>query len=187
MGKEACYQNSFLPDEAEVFTAPTPQRRYRSQPEGARLREAISPYIDLPKLRRLASAGQELEEALRTGNAPDEVVWLLATLATVMRPAPREQIRSPFDIASLLTVEMSHLTQEEMRVVCLNTRNYVQTIETVYRGTVNASLVRPAEVLRPAIIHNSPALIVAHNHPSGSPEQSPEDVLMTRQIYEAGR
>jgi hypothetical protein len=55
MGKEAWYQNSFLPDEAEVFTAPTPQRRYRSQPEGARLMEAISPYIDLPKLRRLAA------------------------------------------------------------------------------------------------------------------------------------
>jgi DNA repair protein RadC len=99
----------------------------------------------------------------------------------------RRQITSPADIASLLLVEMSYLEQEHLRVVLLNTKNYVLGMETIYIGTVNSSNVRVAEVLKPAIRKNAVALIVCHNHPSGDPQPSPEDAAVTRQLVEAGR
>ncbi len=99
----------------------------------------------------------------------------------------RRQITSPSDIANLLLVEMSYLEQEHLRVVLLNTKNYVVGMETIYIGTVNSSNVRVAEVFKAAIRKNAVALIVCHNHPSGDPQPSPEDAAVTRQLVEAGR
>ena len=83
--------------------------------------------------------------------------------------------------------EMSLLEQEEMRVMILDTRNRIVTVETLYRGNVNSSIVRTAEVFREAIRRNAPTVIVFHNHPSGDPEPSPEDVSITRAIIQAGQ
>lgn len=99
----------------------------------------------------------------------------------------RFQIRSPADVAQLLMAEMSHLDQEHLRVVNLDTKNRVQKITTVYIGSVNSSAVRIGEVFKDAIRLNSTAVIVVHNHPSGAPDPSPEDVLVTRQIVDAGK
>ncbi len=99
----------------------------------------------------------------------------------------RRQISSPADIANLLLVEMSCLEQEHLRVVLLNTKNYVVGMETIYIGTVNSSNVRVAEVFKPAIRKNAVGLIICHNHPSGDPQPSPEDAAVTRQLVEAGR
>jgi DNA repair protein RadC len=99
----------------------------------------------------------------------------------------RPQIKSPGDVASLLMVEMGHLDQEHLRVVLLDTKNRVQEIVTIYVGSVNSAQVRVGEVFRDAVRRNSAALIVAHNHPSGDPTPSPEDILVTRQIVEAGK
>ena len=99
----------------------------------------------------------------------------------------RPQIKSPSDVANLLLVEMGHLEQEHLRTVLLDTKNRVQQIATVYIGSVNSAQVRVGEVFRDAIRRNSAALIVAHNHPSGDPTPSPEDILVTRQIVEAGK
>lgn len=99
----------------------------------------------------------------------------------------RLQIRSPADVASLLLLEMGHLEQEHLRTVLLDTKNRVQQIATIYIGSVNSAQVRIGEVFRDAIRRNSAALIVAHNHPSGDPTPSPEDILVTRQIVEAGK
>jgi DNA repair protein RadC len=101
-------------------------------------------------------------------------------------PDDRLQIRSPADAAQLLMAEMSHLDQEELRVVCLDTKNRVLKVHTVYVGTLNSSLVRVAEVFKEPIRLNAAALIVVHNHPSHDPTPSPEDVLVTKQIIEAG-
>jgi DNA repair protein RadC len=98
----------------------------------------------------------------------------------------RFQIKSPTDAAQLLMREMSHLEQEHLRTVLLDTKNRVQTIATVYIGSLNTSMVRVGEIFREAIKRNSAALIVAHNHPSGDPTPSPEDVLVTREIISAG-
>jgi len=99
----------------------------------------------------------------------------------------RVQIKSPTDVAQLLMLEMSHLSQEQLRTVLLDTKNRVQSISTVYVGSLNASMVRVGEVFREALKHNSAALIVVHNHPSGDPTPSPEDVLVTHEIVAAGK
>ncbi len=99
----------------------------------------------------------------------------------------RMQIRSPTDAAQLLMLEMSHLDQEHMRTVLLDTKNRVQAITTVYVGSLNASMVRVGELFKDAVRRNSAALIAVHNHPSGDPTPSPEDVLVTRQIVDAGK
>ena len=96
-------------------------------------------------------------------------------------------VRSPQDVANLLRPEMGLLEQEELRVVLLNTRNQVLAVHSVYRGSVNTSLVRVGELYREAVRQNCPALIVVHNHPSGDPTPSADDVAMTRQAVEAGR
>jgi DNA repair protein RadC len=98
----------------------------------------------------------------------------------------RVQIKSPTDVAQLLMLEMSHLDQEHLRTVLLDTKNRVQGISTVYVGSLNASLIRVGEVFKEALKKNSAALIVVHNHPSGDPTPSPEDVLVTREIVAAG-
>jgi DNA repair protein RadC len=99
----------------------------------------------------------------------------------------RFQIKSPTDAAQLLMLEMGHLDQEHLRTVLLDTKNRVQEVSTVYVGSLNASLIRVGEIFKEAIRHNSAALIVAHNHPSGDPTPSPEDVFVTRQIVDAGK
>jgi DNA repair protein RadC len=85
----------------------------------------------------------------------------------------RPQIKRPTDVAQLLMLEMSHLDQEHLRTVLLDTKNRVQAISTVYVGSLNTSMVRVGEVFKEAIRRNSAALILAHNHPSGAPEPSP--------------
>ncbi len=103
------------------------------------------------------------------------------------QPEQRPQISSPADVASLLQLEMAHLEQEHLRVVLLNTKNYVLKIETVYIGSINSSAVRIGEVFKAALRQNAAALIVVHNHPSGDPTPSPEDVAVTRQLVDAGK
>jgi DNA repair protein RadC len=102
-------------------------------------------------------------------------------------PEERLQICSPADAANLLMLDMAHLDQEHLRLVLLDTKNRVLASPTVYKGNVNTSVIRISEIFREAIRHNSTSLIVAHNHPSGDPTPSPEDVRVTRQIHEAGK
>ncbi len=103
-----------------------------------------------------------------------------------LNPEDRVEIRSPRDVANLLIAEMSFLEQEHLRIVLLNTKNQVLGIREIYVGNVNSSVVRVSEVLRPAVRDNCPAIIVVHNHPSGDPTPSPEDVQITKQLASAG-
>src|SRR5437762_10475473 len=84
-------------------------------------------------------------------------------------------------------LEMAPLDQETLRVVLLNTKNEVIKFTDVYRGSVNSSLVRVAEVFKEAVRVNAAAIIIAHNHPSGDPTPSPEDIRVTEQIVSAGK
>lgn len=102
-------------------------------------------------------------------------------------PGERPQILSPADAANLLMIEMQVLEQEHLRVILLDTKHRVLETPTVYKGSLNASVVRIGELFREAIRANSAAVIVAHNHPSGDPTPSREDMAITRQIVEAGR
>ena len=103
------------------------------------------------------------------------------------KPEEKPTINSPADAADLVRYEMSALEQEHLRVLLLDTRNHVLDIVEVYRGSVNSSQVRVAEVFKPAVRRGAPALIVVHNHPSGDPTPSPDDVAVTRAFVQAGK
>lgn len=102
-------------------------------------------------------------------------------------PDERPAIHSPADAAALVNYEMSALEQEELRVMLLDTRNRVQKIEMVYRGSLSQSQVRVGELFKSAVRSNAAAIIVVHNHPSGDPTPSPDDIAVTRQVIQAGK
>jgi len=83
--------------------------------------------------------------------------------------------------------DISHLAQEVFIVLCLNTKNRLIQRHLVSLGTLNSSLVHPREVFRPAIQDGAASIVVAHNHPSGDPAPSSEDIRITRKLIEAGR
>ena len=102
-------------------------------------------------------------------------------------PSGRWAIRSPADVADRLVLQMGRLEREELRVVLLNTKNVVLRIATVYQGNVSASLVRVGELFRDAVRLNAAGLILVHNHPSGDPTPSPDDLHLTAEALAAGR
>ena len=102
-------------------------------------------------------------------------------------PEERPAVNSPADAAALVMYEMSALEQEHLRVILLDIRNRVLDIVEVYHGSVNSSQVRVGEVFKEAVRRNAPALIVVHNHPSGDPAPSPDDVAVTRAMVQAGK
>jgi DNA repair protein RadC len=102
-------------------------------------------------------------------------------------PLSRPVIHCPEDAADLVAYDMRALDQEEMRVIHLNTRNHVLGIETVYRGSLNSSQVRIGEIFKGAIRRNAAAIILVHNHPSGSCDASPDDLNISRLIIKAGK
>ena len=120
-----------------------------------------------------------------------ENLRLLAELRSRYRSAARggpngRQVRCPQDIADLLAPEMEPLPQEQLRVVLLDTRNRVLDEVMIYQGSVHtAAVARMAELFRDAGIANAPNLILVHNHPSGDPSASPEDVKLTKDAAQA--
>jgi DNA repair protein RadC len=99
-----------------------------------------------------------------------------------------ETVRNPMEVASLVRGRQGYSTdQEQLWAVFVNSRNLVLGVKRIYEGSVNSLQVRPAEVFRDAIALNAVALVVAHTHPSGDPQPSPEDVAVTKQLIQAGR
>ncbi len=105
---------------------------------------------------------------------------------TLESPEERPTINSPGDAAALVQYEMSALEQEHLRVMLLDTRNRVIDIVEIYQGSLNSSQVRVGELFRAAVRRNAAALIIVHNHPSGDPTPSPDDLAVTRAVIEAG-
>ncbi len=102
-------------------------------------------------------------------------------------PDDRPMVHSPADAAALVEYEMSALVQEHLRIIVLDTRNRVLSVEKQYMGSLNASTVRVGELFRAAIQRTAASIILAHNHPSGDPSPSPEDVNLTRSAVQAGK
>ena len=102
-------------------------------------------------------------------------------------PAGRWTVRSAHDLADRLVLQMGRLEREELRVVLLNTKNVVLRVTTVYQGNLSSSLVRVGELFRDAVRLNAAGLILVHNHPSGDPTPSPDDLHLTAEALAAGR
>lgn len=96
-------------------------------------------------------------------------------------------ISTPADAYSLLGPEMAELEREQLRVLTLSVKNRLLSAPLIYQGTIAGTHVRVAEIFRAAIIDNAAALIVVHNHPSGDPTPSSQDIHITRQIVDAGK
>jgi len=142
----------------------------------------------LPQLLQ-ADMGQ-LAHTLDLGEAKAIQMQAVVELARrMMRPRESEgyRILSPQDAATLVMPDMAYLDHEEMRVLALNTKNIVVANLLLYQGTVQTSVLRAAEIFRPAVVRQCPAILVCHNHPSGDPTPSPEDIAVTEQLVEAGK
>ena len=125
------------------------------------------------------------------GIGPAKAAKILAAMelgrrATEEVRGERDRIASPRDVYERMRLVMRDLPQEEFHVLLLNTQNQVLRDVVVTRGTLDASLVHPREVFRPALAESAASLILVHNHPSGEPTPSPEDRAVTVQLAEAG-
>lgn len=142
-------------------------------------------------LRRLVDATVE-ELSQMKGVGPAKASQVKAALELARRLSrysdlPRSAIRSPEDAAGLVMEEMRHLDREHFRAILLNTKNQVVTVDNVSVGTLNSSTVHPRELFRNAIKRSAAALILLHNHPSGDPAPSREDIDITGRLVQAGK
>ena len=139
-------------------------------------------------LQRLSSA--ELARTHGVGHA--KAAQIKAALEIGRRlllaePPQRRRVNNPTDVAALLMHEMSQLPQEHLRVVLLNTRAEILGIETVVIGSIDHADVRVADVFRDALRVGAASMVLAHNHPSGDPTPSSDDVVLTDVLIEAGQ
>lgn len=150
-------------------------------------REILRKFGDL---RRLSSRNVRELRGIR-GMGPAKSVGIVAAFELGRRAAaasdPKVPIRGPADIVDRFGPALRHLQQEVFTVVLLDSANHLLREVTVSTGILNSSLVHPREVFQPAILEPAAAVILLHNHPSGNPEPSAEDLRVTRQLAEAGR
>lgn len=99
----------------------------------------------------------------------------------------RDQVHSPADVAAVLQAYYADRDREEFIVCLLDSANTLIGLVCISVGGLTASIVEPRQVFKAAVLANAAAVILAHQHPSGNPEPSPEDLRITRQLLEAGR
>ncbi|OUS68710.1 hypothetical protein B1748_33185 [Paenibacillus sp. MY03] len=116
-----------------------------------------------------------------------QIIATLKLSRIISAPLPSiNTIRSPEDVYKLLEPEFRHLKQEQFVCLFLNTKNGVIAKEVISVGSLNACIVHPREVFRSAIKRSCASIICAHNHPSGNPDPSPEDIAITQRLIESG-
>ena len=157
-------------------------RRRRTATEIA---EALELY-DLARAALPAAARADLNDLVWHSDAPPEVAALRRALEIALRPPPRTIIRGVADAKAWLTAYYAGRAQEEMVVLSLTVKHAIIRHDVVAIGSVSAADPAFADIFRPAIRCGAGAMIVAHNHPSGDPTPSPEDVAFTRRLREAG-
>jgi DNA repair protein RadC len=136
--------------------------------------------MSFAELMRLHGIGAAKAAELRA-------VFQLAQRINALQPEERSYVRSPQDVMNLIGGEMTLLDQEHLRVLLTSTRNQLLSIHEVYKGSVNMAQTRIGELFREAVRQNAPCIVLVHNHPSGDPSPSPDDVLMTKQAIGAGQ
>ena len=148
----------------------------------------------LDRLGGLAGFGnatlEEFEQVKGVGEAKAITVMAAIELGrrvTTLAPSERAIIRTPDDVAALLMPRFRYETKESFIAILLSTKNHVLKTPVISVGSLNASIVHPRELFREAINASAAAVILAHNHPSGDPAPSPEDVSLTRKLVDAGK
>ena len=150
----------------------------------------LKKYDDLG-VAALASLGpQELSKI--KGIGPVKAITVVAAIELGKRlnecgPSNKPVIRAPQDVANLLMARLRYEQREHFVIALLSTKNHVLATPTISIGSLNASIVHPRELFREAINHSAAAVILVHNHPSGDPTPSPEDISITKKMVEAGK
>lgn len=126
------------------------------------------------------------------GVGPAKAITILAAVELGRRiaqltPEERPQIRNPEDLAVLFEPRLTALDHEQLLVAVLDTKHRLERLVTVYQGSVNSAQVRTAEVFKEAVRANAPAIALAHNHPSGDPTPSADDIALTADLERAAR
>jgi DNA repair protein RadC len=126
------------------------------------------------------------------GVGPAKAVTILAAVELGRRiaqqaPEEREQVRNPEDLARIFEPRLMALDHEQLWVAVLDTKHMLERLAPIYQGSVNSAQVRTAEVFKEAIRANAPAIALAHNHPSGDPTPSSDDIALTADLEQAAR
>jgi DNA repair protein RadC len=142
---------------------------------GAVLREPPSSLV------RIRGVGRSVAARIRAAREVGRRFWAQE------RIAPRVYLAGPEDVADLFLAEMSTLDREHFRAILLDTKNRIIGLRTISIGSLNSSVVHAREVFKAAVSESAQAIVLVHNHPSGSPEPSPEDLAVTGRLADAGR
>ncbi|SIS01412.1 DNA repair protein RadC [Peribacillus simplex] len=116
-----------------------------------------------------------------------EVVRIKQEIRETVDPFAAFQIRKPEDAWELAAAQIANEDREVFLVMMLNTKNHVVGLHRAHVGSLNASVVHPRDVLKCAILNNAASLIVSHQHPTGDPTPSMEDIEVTKRLAEAGK
>jgi len=147
--------------------------------------------VDFGNLKSLAQAS--VEEISKIGGVGRvkaislKAAFELGARLSTIDVTEKTIIKKPEDVYALISDQMRLSRQEIFKVIVLNTKNHVLKIETVTVGILNASLIHPRELFRPAIQSSAHNIILVHNHPSGDPSPSEEDIVITKKLIDAGR
>lgn len=137
-------------------------------------------HLSLPQLMSIHGIGQVKGIQLLCIGELSRRIWKYKALEQPLT------FRDPKDVADYYQEDMRHREQEQFRMMIFNTKQMLLRDIMLTQGTVNASLAAPREIFVEALRYQAVSLILVHNHPSGDPEPSQEDVLLTRRITEAG-
>lgn len=178
-------------------------QKIREAPNYCALKEILAAIIRGPEAYAVAGSilqewGEQLEQISGAdldavpGIGPVRASSLIAAMELHRRISRMEYsenptISSPKAAAGLVQYEMQAYEQEHLMVILLDARNRLIRVVDLYKGSLTTSLIRSGEIFREAIKRNAAGIILAHNHPSGDPSQSPEDLAVTRNAIEAGR
>lgn len=132
---------------------------------------------------------QELSDIPGMGEAKSCQIVAAIELGKRMASRPKNNrihVESPEDIASVFMEEMRYLKKESFKVLLLNTKNEILSVEDISTGNINSSIVDPREVFNPAVRKSAACVVLIHNHPSGNPDPSDADVKVTERLKKAG-
>ena len=175
----------YLNDDELLLAALGGSRNKALIPKIAKL---LTTYQSLTPLLRMDIGELAIEHELGYPRAVQvQAILEIAKRLYDFRVEKEERIMSAMDAVRCVRSDLSYLDHEEMRVLLLDIKHHPKANILLYQGTVNASVIRIAEILRPAIVQKYPVFVLFHCHPSGDPRPSPEDLAVTKQLVEAGK
>lgn len=137
-------------------------------------------YLTIKQMKEINGIGTVKAVQIRA------LVELSKRMASLNRE-DREVVKTPADVVKLLMQELRYLTQEVFKIILLDIKNQIISMPVISKGGLSSSIVHPREVFKEAIKHSSAAIILVHNHPSGVPEPSRDDINITMKLVNAGK